>query len=355
MTTTSFLTEKVQTLLEPDEDLMLEREGRDRRGIRREIAPLMEMERGTRYVEEGDGMYVDAKSDMPTSDTAVGEVLGNVDIVRYVGDQVRIPRMTHGLTVDIEEMEVDGAEEKVRRAQDAVMEMFDIQADLQFLTGITDEEGNTVQPGVFEWIDSNIDSGNVIDAGSWQSSNSGSPPANVVVSEAYSKTTGEYADDSWDFVMWKHNVRAQWNRIDNNSGVSQQSQWLDLGSDAQGVGQSLVNDVVLIPENIGLRTAPDAADTLRFPINFPTASNGSDDDVMYLVPDHGGDFFQMYEQPEPTLIGDPIRKEGGKQRYEYYWRAGQAFGFGSHRNDDGTGDGTPEDLVKIENISGLDL
>jgi len=58
MTSTSFFTEKVQTLLEPDEDLMLEREGRDRRALRRELAPLTEMPAGERYIEEGDGMYV---------------------------------------------------------------------------------------------------------------------------------------------------------------------------------------------------------------------------------------------------------------------------------------------------------
>lgn len=355
MTTTSFLTQKAQTLLEPDEDIMFDRVGRDRRGIRREIAPLTTMSRGDRYIEEGDGYYVDADSDMPTGTTGVGEVMGNVDIVRYTGDRVHLPRMTHGLTVDIEEMQVDGAEEKLRRSRDAIMEMFDIQADLQFLTGITDEEGNSVQPSLFSWLDNNMDANNIIDAGTWQTNNSSSLPANVIVSEAYSKTTGEYADDGWDMVLWKHNVRALWNRIDNNSGVAQKSQWLDLQSDNAGVGDSLVNDAILIPDNIGLRTAPDANDTLRFPINFPTASAGSDDDVMYLVPSHGGDFFEMYEQPEPTLLGDPIQKEGGKQRWEYYWRAGQAFGFGSHKNDDGTGAGEATDVVKIENVSGLDL
>lgn len=341
MTTTSFLTEEAQTLLQPDEDLMLERFGRDRRGIRREIAPGTEMERGTRYVEEGDGVYASANSDMPEGTTSVGEVMGNVDIVRHVGDNVHVPRMTHGLTVDAEDLQIEGAEEKVRRSQDVLFETFDIQADLQFLLGITDEEGNQVQPDVFTWLDNNIDANNVIDA----STLSLDVPANVVVQEAYSKTGGDYADDGWEMVLWDHQTRANWNTIDNNNGVAQKSHWLDLGSDAQGVGQSIVNDSVLIPDTVGLPTAPDQPDNLQFDITtFPS-------DTMYLIPDHGGDFFEMFEQPEPTLIQDPIRKNGGRLEYEYYWRAGQAFSFGSHRNDHT--DVEAADVVRIDNVSSL--
>lgn len=350
MTTTTYLTEKQQTLLEPDENLMLERVGRDRSGLRRELAPLTTMDRGTRYVEEGDGVYVDAKSSMATSETSVGEALGNVDIVRYVGDQVRVPRMTHGMTLDAEDLNLDGAEEKVSNSRDAVMEMFDVQADIQFMNGITDEEGNLVREGYTTWLDNNIPSSNVIDASNsdyddYRLSNNGIP-ANIIVSEAYGLTTGEYADDGWDYCVWQHDTSALWNRVDNNSGAVQKSLWLDLESDNENVGSSVVGDEVKIPKQTGLRTAPDQPDTLRFPYTFP-------DDTMYLIPDHGGDFFQMYEQPEPTAISDPIRKNGGKQEYEYYWRAGHAFGFGSHRNDDGTGDGEAIDAVKIENVSSL--
>jgi hypothetical protein len=74
---------------------------------------------------------------------------------------------------------------------------------------------------------------------------------------------------------------------------------------------------------------------------------------MYLIPDHGGDFFSMYEHPEPTLIQEPVRKNGGRLEYEYYWRAGQAFGFGSHKTDDGAGGDVAYDAIKIENVSAL--
>lgn len=340
MTTTSFLTEEQQKVLAPDEDVMLEREGRDRRGIRRELAPTTAMQRGERFIEEGDGVYASAESDMPTGTTSVGEVLGNVDIVRYVGDQVRVPRMTHGMSIDAEDLEIDGAQEKVRRSKDVLMEMFDIQADLQFLTGITDEEGNAVKPGVFDWLDANIPTSNVIDA----SASTYDVPANIVVEEAYAKTTGEYADDGFDQVLWDHPTRAKWNRIDNNNGVKQASQWLDLGSDAAGVGQSIVNDATLIPDNIGLRTSPDSTDTLQFGTGFPS-------DTMYLIPDHGGDFYEMYEHPEPTLIQDPIRAEGGKRKYEYYWRAGHSYGFNAHNLDDDSSKAV--DAVRIDNVSSL--
>ncbi|WP_226041177.1 hypothetical protein [Natrinema sp. DC36] len=225
------------------------------------------------------------------------------------------------------------------------METFDIQADLQFLLGITDEEGTSVQPGVFEWMDNNINPDNVIDASTYDvDTDLNGVPANLIVQEAYSNTSGEYVDDAWDMVLWDHSTRAQWNQIDNNSGVRQSSQWLDLGSDAQNVGQSLVNDAVVIPEKMGLTTAPGADDSLSFDIPFP-------DDTMYLVPDHGGDFFQTYEQPEPTLVQEPIRKNGGKIEYEYYWRGGQAYGFGTQRVDQY--DYTAKDLVRIDNVSSL--
>jgi len=358
MATTSFHEEDDFTQqVAPDEDVMLERRGRDRRGLRREIAPLTEMERGTRKVEEGDGVYVDSESDMPEGTTGVGEVLGNVDIVRYVGDEVLIPRMTHGMTVDAEDLDIGQANEKVNRAQDALMEMFDIQADLQFLLGITDEQGNEVQPGVFDWLDDNIPAGNVINAGDYTSSYSidNGQPSNIIQRVAYETTEGIYADDSWDFAMYPHNVRALWNTIDSNSGATIKSQFMDLGDDAMGVGSSIVGGEFLIPSKTGLRTAPDQPDTLTFDItgSLPTAANGDDDDVMYLVPDHGGDFFEMYEQPEPTMIQEPIRKNGGQLEYEFYWRAGQAFGFGSHETDDGAGGSIAHDAVKIENVSAL--
>lgn len=359
MATTSFHTEEDFTeQVAPDEDVMLEREGRDRRGLRREVAPLTELPRGTRKIEEGDGVYVDAKSDMPTGTTGVGEVLGNVDIVRYIGDEVEIPRMTHGFSVDAEDLELGGANEKVNRAQDALMEFFDIQADLQFLLGITDEEGNEVQPGIFDWLDDNIPSSNVINAGNYTSdySISNGQPSNIIQRVAYEQTSGIYAEDGWDQVLWPHNVRALWNTIDANSGATLASQWADLGEDSAGVGSSvMVADDFLIPSQTGLRTSPDSADRLKFDItgNLPTAANGDDDDVMYLLPDHGGDFFSMYEQPEPTMIQEPIRKNGGQLEYEFYWRAGQAFGFGSHQTDDGAGGSVAHDAIKIENVSAL--
>ncbi len=357
MATTSFHSEDdFSEMVAPDEDVMLEREGRDRRGLRREIAPLTEMERGTRRIEEGDGIYVAPQSDMPTPETGVGEVLGNVDIVRYTGDDVMVPRMTHGMTVDAEDLQLGNANEKVRRAQDAVMEMFDIQADLQFLLGVTDENGNQVQKGVFEWMDDNIPDENVINAADTDYDNyrldNGGQPSNIVQRVAYGKTTGIYADDGWEMSLYPHNVEALWNTIDANSGAALKSQWANFGDDSAGVG---VGGEFTIPSHTGLRTAPDADETLKFDItgNLPTATNGADDDVMWLLPDHGGDFFEMYEHPEPTLIQEPIRKNGGALEYEYYWRAGQAYGFGSHQTDDGAGGSIAHDAIKIENVSSL--
>jgi hypothetical protein len=276
--------------------------------------------------------------------------------------------MTHGMTVDAEDLEMGQASEKVQRAQDYLMRSFDVQADLQFLNGIYDEEGNQTHEGIFEWLDSNIPSENVINAADFTSDYSvdNGQPSNIIQREAYQATEGIYADDGWDMVLWKHPVAALWNTIDTNSGAAFQSQWLDLEEDAAGVGSSVVNDAVKIPNRTGFRTAPDAPERLRFDIEFPTRTNTSysspignlgnfsaNDDAMYLIPEHDGDFFSMYEQPEPTMIQEPIRKNGGQLEYEFYWRAGQAFGFGSHRTDDGQGGSIAYDAFKIENVSAL--
>jgi len=338
MTTTSYLTEEEQLVLEPDEDLMLDREGFDRRGIRRELMPTTEMERGTRYVEEGDGVYASADTRMPEEDTAVGEVMKGVDIVRYTGEQVRVPRMTQGMTVHAEDLDVDGAQEKVDRAREVVLETFDITADLNVMTG------GPLQESIFSWLDSNVPNDNVIDCGS--SDFGGGEPANVIVRDAFEKVTGRYVEDGWDYVIWPQEVRAKWNQIDNNSGVRQTSAWLDLESDAMGVGDSVVGDSVLIPDTVGLRTAPDEPDALQFDIPLG-------DDEMYLIPDHGGDFFEMYENPEPSLIQDPLRKSGGRLEFEYYWRAGHKLGFGSARTDDGQGGSEAHDAIKLTNVSEL--
>jgi hypothetical protein len=356
MTTTTFLTEKQQSLLLPDEEYFLERKGFDRPAIRRELAPVTPLSAGDRYVEQGDAIYATPTSDMPESDTTPGEIFGNVDVERVVGEQVRIPRMTHGLTVDQEDLEIQAGDDtpsgadKLQRERDLLMEMFDVQADYQFMQGIHDERGNQVQPGVFEYLDANIPASNIIDASSTQYSNSGEIPANVIVQEAYSKLTGEYANDGWDVAFAKHDVHALWNTIDNNSGVTQKSHWLDLESDSDGVGQSIVNDFIKIPEKIGLRTAPEySAEELRFDVDFPTANNGTDDDVMYLIPDHGGDFYELYEQAQPQMSDTPVRKEGLKERHEFYWRAGQTFNL-NHRVDD-----VATDAIKIENVSALNF
>lgn len=355
MTTTSFLTEKQQTLLQPDEELMFERKFRDRAALRRELAPVTELPMGDRYVEEGDSTYVDAHSDMPTVDTGIGEQLGNVDVVRYTGDRVRVPRMAHGLTVEEEDLEVEGGAEELRRERDTVMELFDVQADLQFLLGITDEEGNTVQPGVFDWIDSNIAADHVIDASSFDvDADLNGQAANIIVQEAYSRTEGEYIDTTWDMAVAKHPIWSNWNQIDDNSGESLASQWVDIDNSDQFLGVGVEN-TLNYPESHGLRTAPDQPDSLRFDLEFPSRTNSgyssplsdASDDAMYLIPDHGGDFWELYEQPTVDQRDSPIQLEGFRERYEYKWRAGQVFNFG-HRNEDNL-----YDLIKIENVTSL--
>jgi hypothetical protein len=351
MATTSFLSKEDMKVLLPDEDIMLKRFGRDQPSYRRQFAPLTTLPQGEMYVEEGEGVYLDAATDMPETETAPGEVLGNVDVVRYEGDQTYIPRMTHGITVEQEDLEKNGGAEKLQRLRNGLVELFDLQADLQFLNGAADENGNQITPGIFNWLDANIDTSGgqgpggdsqVIDCSQFDTATDlDDIPANIIVQEAYGRTTGEYADTTWELALGQHDTWALWNGIQNNDGVTQMSHWVANDNDQVGVG---VRRTLNIQPEIGLPTAPDANDTLRFDVEYP-------DDTMYLIPEHGGDFYELYEQARPTGRDDPVPQEGFRERHEFRWRAKSVYNMGTYVNDDG--EYPAMDVIRLDNVSSL--
>lgn len=351
MATSTILTEKQQTLIRPDENLMFDRERNfDSPRYRLEIAPRTPIDPGTKYVEQGDAAYIHPDSDMPAGPTVEGESFGNIELIREVGGTQEIPRYTNGFTVDEEDLEVDGS--FVQDMRDGIMRLFDLQADLAFLLGLSDEHGNEVFSGVFAWLDANIPSDNIIDCSDFDLSTGdlNGLPANVILREAYSKVTGEYVTTQWDVAIAKHEVWALWNEKGTFDTNQNMSQWdlVNVPQDDAGVG---VNRRVLIPNSMGLRAPSGMTEKLTFDISMPTTNNSGqgsqlddeDDDVMYLIPQHDGDFYELYEQPTPDVRG-PLMKDGFRERWEYKWRAGVVQDQ-THRTD------VAADAIKLENVS----
>lgn len=346
MTTSTVLNKEQQTLLKPDEDLMFDREGFDRPSIRQEFAPVQEIDPSTRYVEQGNAYFISPDSDNPIGPTATGESFGNIELVKASGGVIEIPRYTHGFTVDTEDEEVDTT--WLTDARDGIMELFDIQADYAFLQGLVDEQGNDVFKGVFEWLDDEMPSANKIDCDNFDLSAGDlqGVPANIITKEAYGNVTGEYVETQWDLAVAKHSVWADWNSYGTFDGAMVESQWDLVQADRNDAAVG-VNRRILIPESIGLRGPSDGGDLQR-PIEMPDDDTTSDnDDVMYLIPQHDGDFYELYEQASPDVRG-PIMKEGFKERWEYKWRAGVVQGQTQKRDNE-----IAQDAIKLQNVSNL--
>lgn len=345
-------------LVKPDEDLMFDREGFDRPAIRQEFAPVRELPQGQRFVEQGDAMFIHPDSDMPIGPTGLGESMGSIDLVRVTGEQAEIPRYTHGFTLDIEDTEVDDT--FVNDMRSGIMEVFDIQADLAFMMGLDREDGTAVFKGVFEWLQDNMDSNNIIDCSSFDPSAGDlqGVPANIITQEAWERASGEYLGQNasqWDLAVAFSEVWAHWNQYGTFDGAVVQSQWdlVDVDDNADGVG---VRNRITVPHSIGLR-GPPSTESLQFDIDFPARSNtgytsplsDASDDAMYLIPEHNGDFYELWEQGSPDVRG-PLEKEGWKERFEYKWRAGVVYAQ-THRTDSS---GTPaKDCIKLENVTAL--
>lgn len=357
--TTSVLNEKQQTVLQPDEDLMFDLQGFDYDMIRQDFAPVRPLQDGEKFIEQGDAMFMDPNlTDYPDGPSSVGEVLGNVDLVRVVGAKTEIPRYTAGFHVDTEDNAVDTR--IVQQKRDAIMELFQKQADFAFLQGLSDETGTNVFKGVFKWLDDNVPSNNIIDCSTFDPSagDLDGVPANIVLQEAYSKVTGEYVGTSgqWELAVAKHPVWAEWNQVGTFDGAVVQSQWeIMSATDTAGVG---VRERIVLPNKIGFRGPPGGGD-LRRDITFPTRTNTGfdsdlsdlsgftdDDDVMYLIPEHNGDFFELHEEGTPHHR--MIEKEGFKEKHEYRWRAGVTQGITHKRDSD-----IAQDAIKLENVTAL--
>lgn len=364
MASSTILTQEQMSLVKPEHGVMIERgegnaNGFDRESIRSEYAPIRELESGTRYVEEGSATFLHADTDFPTAPTSVGESFGNVELVREVGGTQFIPRYTHGFTYDTEDGEVDDS--FLAEMRDGILRLFDVQADYAFLQGMDREDGTAVFDGVFKWLEDNMPSENFIDCSNYDPSagDLSGVPANIVLQEAYQKVTGHYVETQWDMAVAKHPVWSEWNQVGTFDGAVLQSQWeIMQATDDADVGVSRRH---LLPNKIGLPTAPSQSGELQFNIDFPARTNSTydsdigdlsefedDDDVMYLIPNHGGDFYELYEEGTPDVRG-PLEKDGFRERFEYKWRGGVVQGQNMQKRDTDVA----LDTIKLENVTAL--
>lgn len=355
--TSSVLNKQQQTLVEPDEDLMFDREGFQRRAIRQEFAPVRSLERGQRYVEQGNATFIDPDSDRPIGPTSIGESIGNIELVRVTGSTVEIPRYTHGFSLDDEDTEVDNS--FVQDLRDGIMELFDIEADYAFLNGVTDEAGNTVFKGVFQWLEDEMPSGNIINCNDFDPSAGDlqGVPANVILQKAYEQASGEYIDQNnsqWDLAVAFPEVWAHWNQVGTFDGAVVQSQWDLVRADSNNAGVGVRRRITL-PHSLSLR-GPAGGGSISVDVDFPSRTNSSyssplsdaSDDALYLIPQHNGDFYELHEEPSPVTRG-PLMKEGFKERWEYRWRSGVVQGF-THKQSSGS---IAQDAIKLENVTAL--
>jgi hypothetical protein len=240
--------------------------------------------------------------------------------------------------------------------------LFDVKADYAFLQGLNREDGSTVFKGVFQWLQDNMPSDNIINCADYDPSAGDlqGVPANIITEKAYEKVEGYYVETTWDIAVAKHPVWAPWNQYGTFDGAMVESQWelVNAADNDAGVG---VMRRMLLPNKVGLPTAPAQSGSLTFDIDMPTRVNTSysgpvgsrsnfedDDDVMFLIPDHGGDFYELYEQGSPDIRG-PIEKEGWKERFEYKWRSGVVYGQNGHKRDTDIA----RDAIKLENVTAL--
>lgn len=337
MATSSILTEEQMTLVEPADDQMFEREGFDRKNIRYQMATVDEVPTGTRYVETGSQAYVSADgTDRALAPTAVGESGGTIDLVQVNGEQHELVRFTHGFNLLDEDREVN--EELVTNMRDGVLELFDFEADAAFLNGITDEDGNVVHKSALQWVQDAVSgTARTIDCSTYSvDTDLDGVPANIIKEVAYGEVSGELVTTNWGMAVGKHSALARFSGYDSDSTDTTHWERIQAETDAD-VG---VKERMTIPEQIALPAPQGSSERIEVTVD----DLGSD--TIILLPEQAGEvFWRLYENPEPRH-GEPVRKEGMKERHEYVWRHRTVF-------DPDNRAGDAPDAIVLQNVSSL--
>lgn len=357
-----------QSVAEPLDRQMFEREGFDRRGIRRELAGVQAISLEDKYVQQDEQTFVDPRTiDMPVGPTAMGDVEGQgIDMMRIEGERWPTFRWTQGFEV----LEEDA--DNVADQRNAVLELFDFFADVAFLTGIG-PDGNYVD-GCFDWLRDSIPESRTFDLDEYTDDTElENRPENVIKKMALSEVDGRLMDlenASWDMMVGSQDALTQFNAVRDNdgTGVIGDTYWDAISSDETGMGQ--VGDWNLLPPYTAPAKVPylededgetteggDLMDKFKVQLvddSTEVKESGADDngvigtDEVFLLPRMDNvmeEFWRLHEMSEPNLFG-PLQQRGGKEAYDYAWRYTHNFN-PRRRHPNAT------DAVHIKNVSAL--
>jgi len=359
MTTSTPQNKRQQSLAEPLENQMFEREGFDRRGIRREFAGVQALSLDDKHVQQDDQTFVDPRTiDMPVGPTAMGDVEGQgVRMLDIEGDRWPSFRWTQGF----EQLKEDSGD--VEDQRNAVLELLDFFADTAFLTGIGPD--SQYRDGMFDWLRNSIPSERTFDL-----SNTGNydtdRPENVIHKDAMEQVDGRLMDletANWDVMVGSQTSLAQFNQVrDSSSGIIGNTYFDALMDEDNAMGG--INDWSLVPEDIAPAKVPydsgeNSSEMLdQFTVNLvdtsvDVKSSGDEDgqigtDEVFLLPsmDEVRDkFWRVHEMGEPELFG-PLDLRGGKEAYDYAWRYTHRFN-PKRRHPNAT------DAIHLKNVSDL--
>lgn len=355
MPVSSELYEQQQTIAEPAENAMFERENFDRKGLRMELADPQSLSADTKYIEREDKVLPDPRTlQMPVGPTGMGEVGGGgMETIRLDGERWRTFRYAHGFEMNREDGEMDLA-----RQRDYVMETFDFLYDLNFLYGM---ENVGAWNGVFDEIRTRVPNERTFDCEDYDGDSGDKDyrdvPEDLVIGDAMKALRGEVVDinDGWELAVGAHDAITQMNySAGETDGVQRGPTFRERMQDADAV-----QNFLRMPYDTQLDYLPDDADA-DIPdfeeydvVDESTAVNPSGDavlgyDELFLMPDMDvvmDEFWDVREMGSPEHYG-PIEAREGKLAHDYVNRfTAKADPKGEH----------PEftDIVHLKNVSEL--
>lgn len=357
MPVSSQLAKEQQTVAEPAENEMFERENFDRKGLRMELSNPTALSPDTKYIEREDKDLPDPRTlSMPVGPTGMGEVGGGgMETIRLEGERWPTYRYAHGFEINRE----DGDENAdLARQRNYVMETFDFLYDLNFLYGMN---GVDDWDGVFDEMRNRIPSNRVFDCEDYDGDTGDEDytdvPEDLIIGDAMKELRGDVIDinEGWDVAVGSHLALTQMNySAGETDGRVRGPTFRERMQDADAV-----QNFLRMPFQTQLDYLPEDADAdipdfQEYPIvDESTAVNPSGDavlgyDELYLMPDMDtvmNEFWDVREMSAPEHYG-PIESREGKLAHDYVNRfTAKADPKGEYPEFD--------DIIKLENVSAL--
>lgn len=338
-------------VVEPTENQMFEREGIDRKGIRREFANTMPISLDDLFMERDDVEFVDPRTtDMPYGPVGLGEVGGTgVETLRVDGERWRTYRYTAGYEMLAEDA---GNDEVLQR--DAIMEQFDFLADANFLTGVEDQNGNQIRQGMFDWLKTNIPGDRTLDCDDFDGDTGDKDyegkEEDILSVDAYNAADFRLLDTTeptFDMMIGRRDALTKFNHRSKESDTRREAQsyWEILADDDDTmVG---VDQRVMIPDEMQLDVLPDNVDESTYePFTVDLTGELGTNEVI-ILPDAeavADNYWNLAEMGAPETDTTDLR--GMREAVDYVWRY-------SHKFDPHSRYGDAPDAFRLTNLDAL--